>query len=81
MDDSLILEELLALLEQNGVSIRREEMGGSGGGLCQIAGKQVCFVDLDADSSQSAAVCAEAVRQLIDIESVYLRPAVREFLG
>jgi hypothetical protein len=81
MDDSLILEELLAVLEQNGVSIRREEMGGSGGGLCKMSGKQVCFVDIDANSSESAEICARAVTKLVDIECVYLRPAVREFIG
>lgn len=81
MDDSLILEELLAVLEQNGVSIRREEMGGSGGGLCKMSGKQVCFVDIDADLSESAEICARVVDKLVDIEYVYLRPAVREFIG
>ena len=34
MDDSAILEELVAVLEQNGVCVRREAMGGCGGGLC-----------------------------------------------
>ena len=81
MDDSLILEELLTVLEQNGVSIRREEMGGGGGGLCEISGKQVCFVDNDANSSQNASICARAVEKVVDIENVYLRPAVREFIG
>jgi hypothetical protein len=81
MDDSLILEELLMVLEQNGVTIRREEMGGGGGGLCEISGKQTCFVDINANSSQNAEICARAVEKLVDIENVYLRPAVREFIG
>jgi hypothetical protein len=81
MDDSLILEELLTVLEQNGVSIRRDQMGGAGGGLCKISGKQTCFVDIDADSSQNAEICARAVEKVVDIENVYLRPAVREFIG
>ena len=81
MDDSAILEELVAVLEEYGVSVRREEMGGSGGGLCLMGAEQVCFVDTDARICDNAANCAEAVCKLVDIEYIYLRPAVREFLS
>ena len=45
MNEQRILEELLALLEADGVSIRSEPLGGSGGGLCTVKGERIFFVD------------------------------------
>ena len=81
MDDLVLLEELVFILEKNGVRIRREAMGGNGGGLCVISAKQVCFVDTEAGTLNNAARCAEAVNNIIDIENIYVRPVVREFLA
>jgi len=80
MNEQRILEELLALLEANGVIIRNEPLGGSGGGLCTIKGQQIFFVDTEAPSAVSAAVCAEAVPKVADIENLYIRPEVRQFI-
>jgi hypothetical protein len=75
-----ILEDLLALLEGAGISVRNEAMGGGGGGLCQMKGKQVFFVDKDSSTSDNAAHCAKAVAETVDIESIYLKPEVRDFV-
>jgi len=80
MNEQRILEELLALLEANGVKIRNEPLDGSGGGLCTIKGEQIFFVDTQASSADSAAICAEAVSRLLDIEKLYIRPEVRHFI-
>jgi hypothetical protein len=80
MNEQRILEELLALLEANGVKIRNEPLGGSGGGLCTIKSEQIFFVDTQASSADSAAICAEAVSKLLDIEKLYIRPEVRQFI-
>ena len=80
MNEQAILEELLALLEASNVSIRNEPLGGSGGGLCSIKGKQIFFVDTQAASSDSAALCAEAVAKIVDIEKVFIKPQVRQFI-
>ena len=80
MNEQSILEELLALLEANGVTIRNEPLGGSGGGLCTVKGEQILFVDTQAASAEAAAVCAEAVSKLLDIEKLYIRPQVRQFV-
>ncbi len=80
MNEQRILEELLALLEANGVAIRNEPLGGSGGGLCTIKGRQTFFVDTQAPSAVAAAVCAEAVPKVTDIEKLYIRPEVRQFI-
>jgi hypothetical protein len=80
MNKQRILEELLALLEANGVTVRNEPLGGSGGGLCTVKGRSIFFVDTQASSAESAAVCAEAVSKVVDIEKIYIKPEVRQFI-
>ena len=80
MNDQRILEELLSLLEASKVHIRREPMGGGGGGLCSVKGEFVFFLDTQASTGEMAARCAEAVSRVLDIENIYLRPEVREFI-
>lgn len=80
MQNQAILEDLLAILENNNVAIRRDAMGGGGGGLCKIKKSSIFFVDTDASFVESATVCARAVKEIVDIERVYVRPRVRQFL-
>jgi hypothetical protein len=80
MNEQQILEELLTLLEANGVTIRNEPLGGNGGGLCTVKGKQIFFLDTQAASAESAAICAEAISKVLDIEKLYIRPEVRQFI-
>ena len=80
MNEQNILEELLALLEANGVTIRSEPLGGSGGGLCTIKGENIFFVDTQASSAVSAAMCAEAVSKVVDVEQIYIKPQIRQFI-
>lgn len=80
MNQQQILEELLALLEANKVRVRREPLGGAGGGLCAVKGEQIFFVDTQAPSVEVIAACAEAVAKVVDIEKVYIKPEVREFI-
>ncbi len=70
----------MALLEANRVTIRNEPLGGSGGGLCTVKGQPIFFVDTQASSAQAAAFCAEAVSKVVDIEKVYIKPEVRQFI-
>ncbi|MHC4737553.1 MAG: hypothetical protein ACYS9Y_01480 [Planctomycetota bacterium] len=80
MNKQRIVEELLALLEQNGVTIRSEPLAGSGGGLCTIKGEKIFFVDTQASPAEMAAVCADAVSKVLDIEDIYIKPEVRQFI-
>jgi len=80
MNEQRILEELVLLLEANGVKIRNEPLGGSGGGLCSIKGKNFFFADTQAPSAEVATLAAEAVVRLIDIEATYIKPQVRQFI-
>lgn len=80
MNDQIILEDLLGLLETNGVKIRSEPLGGGGGGLCTIKGEHIFFMDTQSASSEMAVICAEAVGKVVDIESIYIKPQIREFI-
>ena len=80
MDEQRILEELLGLLEANNVAVRREPLGGSGGGLCTVKGEPIFFVDTQAASAETAALCAEAVTKIVDVEKIYVRPEIRELI-
>jgi len=80
MNEQNILDELLALLEANGVTIRNEPLGGSGGGLCTIKSKPIFFVDTQASSAVSAAICAETISKVMDVEQIYVKPQVRQFI-
>jgi hypothetical protein len=80
MNEQRIAEELLSLLEANRVKIRREPLGGRGGGLAVMKGESLFFVDVEATSAETAARCAEAVVKVLDIEKVYLRPEVRQYV-
>ncbi len=80
MNEQGILQELLALLEANGVTVRSEPLGGNGGGLCMVKGKHIFFLDTEAPSIVAAALCAEAVPRVADIEQIYIRPQVRQFI-
>jgi hypothetical protein len=80
VNEQSILDELLALLEANAVTVRTEPLGGSGGGLCTIKGQRIFFVDTQATSAFSAAMCAEAVSKVVDVEQIYLKPQIRQFI-
>jgi hypothetical protein len=80
MNEQMILEELLALLEAHRVKIRSEPLGGRGGGLATMKGESIFFVDTEAPSAEVATLCAEAVTKLVDIERIYLRPEIRQFI-
>ena len=80
MNEQRILEELLTLLEANDVTIRNEPLGGSGGGLCTVKGQSIFFVDTQAPSAETAVICAEAVSKVMDVEKIYIKPEVRQFI-
>ena len=80
METQVILEQLLDLLSDNGISIRKEPLGGNGGGLCKLKNRHIFYLDSEASSAHSAFTSAIAVRKIVDIETVYLRPQVREFI-
>ncbi len=80
MNEQELLDELLTILQSNGIEIRREPLGGNGGGLCTLKSKKVFFVDTQAPSNETAGLCGEAISKNFDTEEVYLKPQIREFI-
>jgi hypothetical protein len=80
MNEKDILDQLLVLLESKGIKVRYEPLGSSGGGLCAIKGENFFFVDTQASAAESAVLCAQAVGRLIDIENIFLKPQIRDFI-
>ncbi len=81
MDPAAISQQLLDLLAEHGVHIRKDSMGGGGGGLCRLNDRDLLLIDRDSSSWETAVVCARAAKSvIIDLESIYLKPAVRDFI-
>ena len=80
MEERAIIEELLAMLEHNDIAVRTEPLGGRGGGLCKLKDKTLFFVDSEASAAETAAICARTVGQLLQVEQMYIKPQVRDFI-
>lgn len=80
MNFDAVLEELIGLLDAAGVKVRREALEESRGGLCRLGGRRVLFLDTGADPLLSATLCARALQRVVDIQEIYLRPNLREFI-
>lgn len=74
------LDALLNLAEQLGLSIRRESLGGEGGGLCRIKGQSVLFLDTAADLETRYERTLAALASHPGTDQHYLPPEVREDL-
>ena len=80
MDLSSRLEHLLRLAEQIGTDVRAEPMGGAGGGLCRLRGKQVLFVDTAADLETRYERTLAALAARPELEGRFVLPEVRRDL-
>ena len=85
MDPELLWSLLRDLAKKMGVRVRLETLDGgeewsSRGGLCRLGGGLVAFVDRRQDALGRARQLARALKGL-DLDGVYLRPALRRFLA
>lgn len=78
MDLQTRLDALLALAEEIGLTIRREPLGGEGGGFCVLRGCRVLFVDTMADSETRYEKTLAALAMLPEVDQRYVHPAIRE---
>jgi len=74
------LDAVIRLAESLGVAVRYEAMGGAGGGLCEIRGKAIMFVDTDAPTRVAYERLLKALAEQFDLETVYLLPEIRRDL-
>jgi hypothetical protein len=80
MNQQQILEELVSILETNGIQVRDEPLSGQMGGLCTVRGRSIMFLDSDTGAQDNSDACAEAVGQAINIEELYIKPQVRQYI-
>lgn len=80
MDLHQRLDALLTLAEQIGLDIRRESLGGDGGGLCVLRGRRVLFVDTAADIDTRYERTLAAISETPEWESRFVAPEIRDDL-
>ena len=74
-------DELLDLARRCGITVRHARLGGTGGGgLAKIRGQRQLFVDLDAAPDEQLDQTASALANLAEIDTVFVRPDVRDLL-
>ena len=85
MDENTIIDELEELIKSFGVQIRREAIKQDEdlvkvvGGLCLLRGEYVLIISSKATTMDRIKTLATALKHF-DLDQVYMRPAVREFL-
>lgn len=57
-----LLQQVLALAKQLGYTVRMEDLGGEGGGICEFGGKRWLFVDLAASTIDQLRRSCDALR-------------------
>ena len=84
MERTLLCRELEDLVEQFGIVIRHESFDDPEvrpvSGLCTIKGEKILFIDYCATVGEKISVFVNCLTQL-DLQNVYLKPAVRDFLS
>lgn len=78
MDLQTRLDILIGLAQELGLTIRREPLGGDGGGFCLMKGHRVLFVDTLADLETRYQRTMESLALMPEIDQRYLAPEIRE---
>jgi hypothetical protein len=73
-------DELLNAARQLGMTIRSVHLGGAGGGVAQFKGQAQLFIDLDCDAAEQLAQTAQALCDDPRMETLFIRPDVRQLL-
>ena len=83
MDERVMLEHLEGVAKDLGIDVRyetmRKESRFNPGGLCRLRGEPVIIVNRKASLGDQVGVLASAIRRF-DLEGIFLRPGLREFL-
>jgi hypothetical protein len=79
-----LLSQLEELTESLGVKIRYEKIIKEGsyfsGGLCKIKGEDFVIINSKAAVEDKIEILSDALRSF-DLSQVFIKPAIREFLG
>lgn len=71
-------DALMELARNLGLEIRKEPLGGDGGGLCQLKGRRLLFIDTSADLETRYERTLRGLAALPDLDDTYIRPEIRE---
>ncbi|MCK4661149.1 MAG: hypothetical protein KAV82_16635 [Phycisphaerae bacterium] len=74
------IAQLAHLAQTLGIEVRYAALGGEGGGICEIRGRRVLFIDTAADTATRLQRTARALARLDEIETCFIRPDIRELL-
>lgn len=80
MDSQALLEHLAELAAQLDISVRRTDLGGSGGSLISLRGQQILFIDTLADPADQLERIIPDFAQLGGLDDIYIIPELRELL-
>jgi len=80
VDATAQFHAVLELLGRLDIEVRHEHFGGGGGGLCEVHGRRIVFVDLDADAATRLERCVLALSSLPEFDTVYVPPVLRELI-
>jgi hypothetical protein len=75
------LENVMAVAEALGYRVRQEWLDGSGGGVCEIAGKKTMFVDLALSTAEQLDQAIDDIREDPAIHTLQISPIIADLLG
>jgi hypothetical protein len=78
MDAAAQLDAIVETFERLGIEVRKEQLGGGGGGLCRLRDRRVLFIDLDADAATQLDRSVAALAKVPEVDALYLSPELRE---
>ncbi len=80
MNSQDLLENLAELADQLNISVRRADLGGSGGSLVSLRGQQILFIDTLADPTDQLERIIPNFARLASLDDIYIVPELRELL-
>ena len=80
MNSQDLLDQLVELVGQLDIEVRRADLGGAGGSLVTLRGREVLFVDTSADPDDQLQRLAPDVARLPALENVFIIPELRQLL-
>lgn len=76
-----LMEQATAAAEELGYGLRQENLGGAGGGGCQIAGKSWIFIDLTQGLAEQLGQVLDVLRADPGIHTLTVPPELGYALG
>lgn len=76
-----LLEECLVAAQRLGYQVRREWLGGVGGGACEFGGRRWIFIDLGLNAAEQLDQAIAALRGDSQVDQLQLSPPLAHLLN